>query len=315
MRLAACALLFCSIGACAASAGAVLDRVRTAGVVRCGAVIRPGLAFPAPDGTWHGLEADICRAIAVAVLGPDGRYEVHAYAPVTRSFDAVRAGEDDVSFLTTSEILGEHALSSVLPGPAVFYSTSAVMVPAASPARHLADLAGMTVCAEPGTGPERTLIAWSDKHRAGLHVFMFQESDEMLDAFYSGRCDAIAHDAVNLAAIGLQAAADGHRARLLPEPLAAAPVLATTPRGDGDWAAIAGWTVATLLQDADAESLPLAGAPLGLADDWQAAVLKTVGTYRDIYGRTVGAGSPLDLPPGLNAVWNEGGLICPPVSQ
>ena len=308
----------------AAQAGPLLDRIRAEGVLHCGASIRPGLAFPGPDQVWRGLEVDICRAAAIAVLGAQARFDFHGYTLQPSSYDPVRRSEDELSFLTASEMLYAGLLADVLPGPAVYYATSGVLVKQGSPARHLADLAGVTICAEPGTGPERSLVAYFSAHGLALSFSMFQESDEMLDAFYGGRCDAIVHDTTSLAAIRLQAGHDGHDARILPEPLAATPVMATTPRGDDAWSAIVGWTVQTLIHaempGADEPGggpapLPLAGPPLGLAPGWQAAIVAAVGGYGQIYARSLGAKSPLDLPRGLNALWTDGGLMCPPFSE
>ncbi len=61
------------------------------------------------------------------------------------------------------------------------------------------------------------------------------------------------------------------------------------------------------------EPLPVAG--LGLAPDWQAQVLKVTGSYADIYTRNLGPDSPLDLPRGLNRLWTDGGLLCPPFTE
>ena len=40
-----------------------------------------------------------------------------------------------------------------------------------------------------------------------------------------------------------------------------------------------------------------------------------VGTYPEAFARSLGAESPLNLPPGLNARWNEGGLFAPPAVE
>jgi general L-amino acid transport system substrate-binding protein len=40
-------------------------------------------------------------------------------------------------------------------------------------------------------------------------------------------------------------------------------------------------------------------------------VIAAVGNYGEVYERTVGAGSPLSLPRGLNALWTNGGLMRP----
>jgi general L-amino acid transport system substrate-binding protein len=48
---------------------------------------------------------------------------------------------------------------------------------------------------------------------------------------------------------------------------------------------------------------------LGLAHDWAAKVIATVGNYGEIYERTVG--KPYHLDRGVNRLWTEGGLMRP----
>lgn len=56
------------------------------------------------------------------------------------------------------------------------------------------------------------------------------------------------------------------------------------------------------------------GKDFGLANDWMAVVIKQVGNYGEIFDRNVGAGSPLKIERGLNALWTQGGLqYAPPV--
>ena len=59
-----------ALSAMPAQAGKTLDGIRSRGQVVCG--VHTGLAgFSAPDagGRWMGLDVDICRAIAAAVVG------------------------------------------------------------------------------------------------------------------------------------------------------------------------------------------------------------------------------------------------------
>ncbi len=286
-----------------ATQAATLDRIRDAGVLRCGGVPRAGLAAPSPDG-MAGLEVDLCRALAAAVLGDPTRIEFHPYV-LNQDFDRLRRGEDAVAFLTGSELLGNGLLDAVVPGPAVFHQTNGVMVPAGNPAQHLADLAGTMVCAEPGTGPERTLLAWFRSRGLPLRFSAWQEKEEMLDAFDVGRCPAVALDTTALAAE--RASDPDHPIRILPEPLSASPVLAVTGLDDARWTAIVGWTVQTL-QQADAKALPVPGAGLGLAPDWQARA-RAGGTLAELVARNLGG--RLGLPVGLDAAWRDGGLVLP----
>ncbi len=300
-----------------ARAGAVLDRVRRAGVVRCGAVERPGLAARSAEGAWRGLDVDLCRAVAVAVLGPEGR---PMFQPDVAESDMrrVSAGTEDLSFLTASEIVTDGLAGAVMPGPAVFYEPHGVLVRADARAARLPELEGSMICVEPGTGPERSLRAYFAAKHITFRFSMWQETVEMLDAFAVGRCPAIAGELTSLAAFKLSADAAGRKSRILPDSLAVAPVLATTPRGDAEWAVIVGWTVRTLLAAepvAAAAPLSIAGPAIGLAEGWQARVVAAVGSYADIYRRNLGSDSPFHLPRGVNARWDAGGLMCPAVVQ
>jgi general L-amino acid transport system substrate-binding protein len=111
----------------ARAADAVLDRVRAAGVVRCGAQERPGIAAPTRDGGIAGLAVDLCRAVGVAVLGPGGRVVFRVYDS-DRDFAAVLQGEDDVSFLTGDAIADHRLAPSILPGPTVFIERVTLLI-------------------------------------------------------------------------------------------------------------------------------------------------------------------------------------------
>jgi general L-amino acid transport system substrate-binding protein len=294
-----------------ASAG-VEDRIKAAGVLHCGGTLRPGLAFPGPDGRMAGLEVDLCRAVAIAVLGPSARISFDTYV-LPQSYDAIRHGADELSFLTESEIVAAGLTGTVLPGPPVFFESIAVLVPQGAAATHVADLAGLNVCAEPGTGAERSIAPWFAARHLALSYFPFQESDEELDAFYAGRCGAMVNELSNIAAIRVEAGNDGHPSRILPDTLAAYPIMAVTGLADARWSALVGWILPAVMRpQAAADTV---ATTFGLATDWQAAMRRAVGDYDAIFRRNLGSATKLDLPPGLNTLWSEGGLFCPPYSD
>jgi len=56
------------------------------------------------------------------------------------------------------------------------------------------------------------------------------------------------------------------------------------------------------------------GKSIGLDADWAYHILKLVGNYGESFDRNVGAGSPLGIARGQNALWNDGGLqYAPPI--
>ena len=291
------------------AAAAPLDRVRAAGVVACGGVAAPGLAYPETDGAWHGLYVDLCRAVATAVLGSPDRIRFRPYA-----HDADFAQSDDIAFLSLGDMVAHDRLDALLPGPAIFYRTIGLMVPADSAARDAAGLGDGGICVEPGSIADRALDAYFPAHHLALHLMPFQEAEEMADAMADGRCAAVADEASALAGFG-----DGAPFRLLPDVLAAAPVLAASPIADGRWAAVISWTVATLLRaeangaapaaDAPMAGLPIVAASLGLADGWQARVVTAVGDYGTIFRRNLGSVR------GPNALSSAGGLLVAPATE
>jgi len=56
------------------------------------------------------------------------------------------------------------------------------------------------------------------------------------------------------------------------------------------------------------------GEHLGLTNDWAARVITLVGNYGEVYERTVGTGSRLGIPRGVNQLWSKGGILyAPPI--
>jgi general L-amino acid transport system substrate-binding protein len=301
----------------------VVERVKSEGAARCGSAARPGLAEPdfSARGRWRGLNVEICRAIAVAVLGPDGRFEFHGYE-TPRDYDAAGGGTDEVFFLTASEIVTQNLSAKLIPGPAVYYATHAVMVREEFAARRAEDLTGAKICFVTGSGAQRSVESFLEAKQLPFLRAAFSEEDEMRDAYIAGRCDAVADELTSLAMLRLKKA--GKTSRILPPPLAIFPVIACTGIADGKWAAVVAWTVHTLMRaeiregswrGGGARALPIDGADLGLDPGWQKRLIDTLGSYADIYSRTLGDKSLYDLPRGLNAPSRDGGLVGAPYSE
>ena len=92
----AVALALVLLGRGSAEAGATTDAVLKKGFIQCG--VNTGLAgFSQPDsnGEWRGIDVDLCRAVAAALLG-DGRKV--RYTPLTaqQRFTALQSGEVDI---------------------------------------------------------------------------------------------------------------------------------------------------------------------------------------------------------------------------
>ncbi|MGC9195991.1 MAG: hypothetical protein ACP5IL_11120 [Syntrophobacteraceae bacterium] len=311
----------CSTSLCLA--GSVINRVKARGVVCCGGSERPGLAFEDARGHWKGLEVDVCRAVADAVLGSPDRIQFHGYV-TPKGFDTARKQKDDICFLTGTEIANHQMAGKVLPGLTVFVESQNVMVTTNSSVRHLAGLAGDSICYMTGSPAEQSL----DAYFAGIHKHFshraFSEFGEMNDTYRVQNCHALAGDITYLASVRLNPGINHISSRILPESLATYPVLAATPVLDAKWSAIVAWTVDTLISaerpetkwsNTGAAAMPVVAPELGLAKGWQTRVLQAVGNYRDIFARNLGTKSPLKLECGFNANQVNGGLLLAPFLQ
>lgn len=304
-------------------AGQVLDRIRSTNTLRCGAESRPGLVHVAPDKTASGLLLDLCHAIGAAVLPPNGHIEFTIY-DASKDYDAVRAGTDDVFFLTAAEALEEDLMDKIVPGPTVFNLTTNVMVFTDTPVRQLKDLAGKAICFPQGSGSHRHLEAWFARNRLDFIHMGFQEEAEMYDAYASNKCLGVAGEGTFLAAARSDPAGGEPHGRILSEPLAVFPLFAATSTSDGILSAVVAWTMHTVIRSevpaekwtaGGLDALKITGAGLGLAPDWQSRVVKAVGTYADIFGRNLGTSSPLKLERGVNAQLTSGGLLLAPFDE
>jgi general L-amino acid transport system substrate-binding protein len=108
-------------------------------------------------------------------------------------------------------------------------------------------------------------------------------------------------------------------------------------RGDDEWFQIVRWTHFAML-DAEENGLSQAnvdaqkanskdptvqrllgvsedtGKLLGLDKEWAYRIVKQVGNYGESFERNLGPKTPLNLPRGVNNLWNKGGLMySPPV--
>ena len=104
VTLAAAALALTALSG-AAHAQATFDAVKSKGYIQCG--VNTGLAgFAAPDaqGNWKGIDVDVCRAVAAAVLGDASKVR---YTPLSaqQRFTALQSGEVDILARNTTYTL------------------------------------------------------------------------------------------------------------------------------------------------------------------------------------------------------------------
>ena len=316
-----------------AQAGKTLQAVKTRGQLVCG--VNTGLAgFSAADsaGQWRGLDVDICRAVAAAVLGDGGKVK---FVPLNaqQRFTALQSGEVDLLSRNTTITLTRDASMGLQATAITYYDGQGFMTPSTSKLKSARDLKGQTVCVQSGTTNEKNLSDYSRAHKLALKPVVFEKLEAATGAYFSGRCTAFSTDASGLAAIRAKEAKNPAEHLILPELISKEPMGPMVRRGDEEWLTLVKWVIYGLqeaeelgVNQAQIESLRGADDPaikrllgggedlgklLGLEREWLLRALKASGNYGEIFERNLGSQSTLKLPRGANRLWNQGGLIYP----
>jgi general L-amino acid transport system substrate-binding protein len=317
-----------------AHAGKTLDAIKARGQVICG--VNTGLAgFSAADsqGNWSGLDVDICRAIAAAVLGDGNKVK---WVPLTaqQRFTALQSGEVDILSRNTTWTLTRDASLGLSFSGVTYYDGQGFMVPTKLNVKDAKQLKGATVCVQSGTTTEKNLTDFSRANKLDLKPVVFEKQEAATGAYFSGRCAVFTTDASGLASVRTKEAKDPKEHVILPDLISKEPLGPVVRRGDDEWFAITKWVIYGLLEaeeygitKANVDEMKKSsqdpvvmrivgtsedtGKLLGLDKEWMVRAIKTTGNYGEIFERNVGPNTALNLPRGANALWNAGGLMYP----
>jgi general L-amino acid transport system substrate-binding protein len=324
---------FLVLGCVHLSAGPVLDRVRATKSLSCG-LNRDLIEYSKGDG--HGnraqFDADLCTAVAVAVLGPHAKVSLTAYPDEPESLNAVRKG--DVALIpTATPDFGNTVAGGVEFGYPILFDAQTFIVPKSLHLKSVSDLSGRRICFLDQTGVSDNLHDFVSRGKFDYKPFPFQEQGEMEAAFVTNNCQAIASDITQLANMrtAFRRLADNYE--ILPDNIAPDPLAPVYPPNDREWGQIVQWTMQALLH-AEAAGITQANvdskltsqeylvqrllgvtkgyaAKLHLSDDWAFNIIRAVGNYGEIYERDLGMHSPLKIPRGPNELTIHGGLLYP----
>jgi general L-amino acid transport system substrate-binding protein len=322
------------IATCGTAEAATLDAVKARGSVQCG--VSTGVAgFSLADsrGEYTGIDTEICRALAAAVLGDAHKVKFVPLSPEQR-FTALQSGEVDLLARNTTWSLTRESQLGLVFAPTIFYDGQGFLVAKKTGVKSAKDLSGATICVQPGTTTDLNLTDYFRKNKLVLKTVVIESEDEIEAAFFAGRCDALTTDASGLAAVRITRASNPDDYVILPEIISKEPLAPAVRAGDDQWYDVVRWTIFALF-DAEEHGLTQAnvddglkstdptiqrllgvtagnGKALGLDEQWAYREIKQVGNYGEIFDRTVGSKGPLNLPRGLNELWTKGGLIYAP---
>ena len=332
-------VVFCLFLMSGLAAAFTLSDVKARGKLVCG--VNAGLlgfALKGDDGKWAGFDVDYCRAVAAAVLGDAEKVE---YVPLTTSsrFDSLKSGAVDILARNTTWTMERETKMPLRFAGISYHDGQGFMVNKAIGVNSVFNLTQAAVCFLSGTTTQANLEDFFREKEMTFTPVSFGTIDELVTAFQAkdgNKCDAYSADQSQLYAVRLKLATPDDYI-ILPEVISKEPLGPAVRQGDEQWFNIARWTLFALI---NAEELEVRGAgvddaiakskksdvrrllglegtfgvDMGLDADWAARAIKAGGNYGEIFERNLGKGSKLGIERGLNAPWNQGGILyVPPV--
>ena len=314
------------------AASPTLDAIKARGALVCG--IHTGVAgFALPDsrGVWQGFDVDLCRGLAVAIFNDASKVRFVPLSSSTR-FTALGAGEVDVLFRTSTQTMLRDTTLGLRHAVTYFYDGHGFMVKADAGINKVAEMRGATICLIQGTTNEQVTADYFRSINTPFQAVVFERTDQAVAALQAGRCDSFGTDASQLAGVrsAMPKPADWN---ILPERFSKEPYGAYLRRGDDQWYDIVRWYTYAVIEaeeqgitQANAEErrrtstnpntrrllgvTPELGQSLKLDPAWAYNVVRAIGNYGELYERTMGDKSQVQLPRGPNHLWTTpGGLM------
>jgi len=320
----------------AAKKSKTLKNTQNKGFVRCGVSQGlPGFSNADAAGNWTGVDVDVCRAVAAAVLGDANKVKFTPLSAKER-FTALTSGEIDILSRNTTWTLSRDADIGLTFVGVNFYDGQGFMVRKDSGITSTSQFKnGISACTNIGTTTELNMRDFFNSKGISYEPVAFEKADEVVAAYDSGRCDTYTTDKSGLAAQRTKMSnPDDHI--VLPETISKEPLGPVVRQGDAVWEDIVRWSLNVMIEaeeyginSANADMMKTSenpqikrlvgsegelGAAFGLDNDWSLRIIKQVGNYGESYKRNI-ADTGILPDRGPNQIWTKGGLLYVPPAR
>jgi general L-amino acid transport system substrate-binding protein len=313
-----------------AHAASRLEAIKARGYLNCGVGNAiPGFSLVNDRGQWSGLDVEFCSALAASIFGKRDAVKFRNLTVADR-FKALQEGEVDVLMRATAWTLTRDVELGARFAGILFHDGQGFLVPRGHAISSVLELSGASVCVLPGSSGERGITDFFGQRKMRFQLVTSESWEQLVRTYAAGGCTVLTGD-ISLLAAERSRFATASENLLLPELISKEPLGPLVKTGDEQWFSVVRWSYMALLAaeefgltSANVDAMRTSsnidvrrflgleadlGAPLGLARDWAYQIVKQVGSYAEVFDRTLGSGSPLKLERGLNALWTKGGLM------
>ncbi len=280
------------------------------------------------EGRWEGLDADMCRVIAQAVLQDSESFKL---LPVKSDKIGKLLNSGTIDVMLGHEILSPQlsAQQNIASTDIVYYDKIVLAVRNKKPhTSSLKNYTGAKVCVQDHSIALENITRYNDKYNLGFSFLKFPQLSAVKSSFYLKRCDLVVGDEIYIT--GIVKDLHSEEAKVLPEELSILPIKYYTS-GNNNYFNIAVNNAFQSLRLAAAEGItsnnidtfkvdksasiqnilgfnPKFWSQLNLDPSWLNKYLQNYGNYYDVIERNIGYGSPLNLKTSYSTSYKKGGF-------
>lgn len=297
--------------------------------VRCGSDMSVKSYAYKEDGVWHGIDADLCRVIAQALLGDNKKIQMVNVSQknMSRALDENRI---DVMLSGGAYSAKTETSRQALSAGFLYYDHQMLMVHK-NDSENLKDYKGKKICISTDSDYFKNFDDYNFANDLGIRYLTFNTIKEAKEAFLLNRCQMLT--ASGLVLNGIIEERINSNAKVLPQQIALHPVYAYVQRDNNELRLALKWIFNALFlaeqYDINAQNLSffasndnpeirnLLGDDTQLWTDlkakpqWVREVISLLGSYKDIYDKNLGADSGYHLDRKEGRLVKDGGTIYP----
>lgn len=303
--------------------------IQKRGKVRCGTNLQTKSFAYKENDEWHGIDADYCKAFALAVLGDAKKIEmINIEQP--EIVTALNSGRIDVMLSGSAASARMEMYSGLERAGILYYEPQMLMLYDADGSKD-EDFINKKICVLDNSSLFYNFDKFNLENNLKSEYLRLPSFRMLREAFSLKRCDIVTGGAVFLN--GIKEAVRSEHMTIFPEPIAIVPVYALVKREDFDFAQSVKWVINALQlaehYDINTKNIKFFRAHnnkeirnlmgddydmwlrLGLLANWLDDAITLIGNYGTIYERNLGEDSDYQIPRQAGKLVKDGGAISP----
>lgn len=297
--------------------------------VRCGSNLSVKSFAYKEDGVWHGIDADLCRIIAQALLGDNKKIVMVNVSPKNMS-RALDEGKIDV-MLSSAAYTARTETSREALGAGFLYYDRQMLMARSDDSDDIENYRGKQICVTEGSDYFKNFDDYNTKYNLGIKYLTFGSMEKAKEAFLLKRCQLLTASGLMLQ--GIKKTMPENSVKLLPIKISLYPVYAYVQRDNAELRLALKWIFNALflaeqyginaqnlnfyINSDKPEIRNLMGddeqmwSDLKVRPAWLKDVIKLFGNYADIFDKDLGSASEYNFERGEGKLVKDGGTIYP----